>query len=143
MSTVLFVCKANRGRSVMSQALFERAAEGRHHAISAGSEAVPEGGPHPEVVEAMNEIGVDVAEQRPQRLTTELAAQADAVVTMGCGDACPVIPGRKQLRVDWDLPDPKNRPIQEVRATRDEIQRRVQRLVEGLDAATASIAAAS
>src|SRR3954449_629817 len=108
MATVLFVCKANRGRSVMSQALFERAAAGRHRAISAGSEAVPEGGPHPPVVEAMRELGLDVAAQRPQHLTTELAAQADAVVTMGCGDACPVIPGRKQLRLDWDLPTPKN-----------------------------------
>ena len=90
--TVLFVCKANRGRSVMSQALFERAAGGRHRAISAGSEAVPEDGPHPEVVEAMRELGIDVARRTPQRLTTELAAQADAVVTMGCGDACPVDP---------------------------------------------------
>jgi arsenate reductase (thioredoxin) len=133
MSTVLFVCKANRGRSVMSRALFEQAAAGRHEAISAGSEAEPHGGPHPEVVHAMREIGVDVAGQQPQRLTTELAAQADAVVTMGCGDACPVIPGKKQLRVDWDLPDPRDRPLEEVRATRDDIARRVQVLVAELD----------
>ena len=138
MATVLFVCKANRGRSVMSQALFERAAEGRHRAISAGSEATEEGGPHPEVVEAMRELGIDVAAQRPQRLSTELAAQADAVITMGCGDACPVIPGRKQLRADWDLADPKDRPLDEVRATRDDIQERVRNLVAELDrAATA------
>ena len=135
MATVLLVCKANRGRSVMSQALFERAAEGRHHAISAGSEAVPEGGPFPEVVEVMREIGIDVGSQQPRRLTTELAAQADAVVTMGCGDACPVIPGKKQLRVDWDLPDPKDRPLDEVRATRDDIQQRVQKLLADLDRA--------
>jgi protein-tyrosine-phosphatase len=134
MSTVLFVCKANRGRSVMSQALFERAAAGRHHAISAGSEAEPHAGPHAAVVQALRELGLDVADQRPQRLTTELAARADAVVTMGCGDACPIIPGKKQLRVDWDLPDPKDRPLEEVRATRDDILRRVERLVDELDA---------
>ena len=133
VATVLFVCKANRGRSVMSQALFERAAGGRHRAISAGSEAVPDGGPHPEVVEAMRELDVDVAAQQPQPLTTALAAQADAVVTMGCGDACPVIPGKQQLRLDWDLPDPKDRPITEVRETRDDIDRRVRELVAELD----------
>jgi len=138
VATVLFVCKANRGRSVMSQALFARAAAGRHRAISAGSEAVPGGGPHPEVVEAMREVGIDVAAQRPQRLTTELAAQADAVVTMGCGDACPVIPGRKQLRLDWDLPDPRDRPLEEVRATRDDIDRRVRELLTELDGAEAA-----
>ena len=138
MATVLFVCKANRGRSVMSQALFERAAAGRHWAISAGSEAVPEGGPHPGVVEAMRELGVDVAAQRPQRLTTELAAHADAVVTMGCGDACPVIPGKKQLRLDWDLPDPKDRPLDEVRVTRDDIDHRVRDLMAELDRTSAA-----
>jgi arsenate reductase len=95
---------------------------------------VPEGGPHPEVVEAMRELGVELGGQRPQRLTTELAAQADAVITMGCGDACPVIPGKKQLRDDWDLADPKDRPLEEVRATRDDIDRRVRALLAGLDA---------
>jgi arsenate reductase len=140
MFTVLFVCKANRGRSVMSQALFEQAAAGRHRAISAGSEAEPHGGPHPGVVEAMHEIGVDVAGQQPRRLTAELAARADAVVTMGCGDACPIIPGKKQLRVDWDLPDTRDRPIGEVRVTRDEITRRVQALAEELDATAAPAA---
>lgn len=138
MSTVLFVCKANRGRSVMSQALFEQAAAGRHHAISAGSEAEAHSGPHPEVVQAMRELGIDVAAQQPQRLTTELAARADAVVTMGCGDACPVIPGKKQLRLDWDLPDPKDRPLDEVRATRDEIAGRVRDLLVQLDRAPAA-----
>ena len=138
MCTVLFVCKANRGRSVMSQALFERAAAGRHQAISAGSEAVAQGGPHPEVVRVMRELGIDVAEQQPQRLTTALAAEADAVVTMGCGDACPVIPGHKQLRLDWDLPDPRDRPIDEVRSTRDDIAGRVQQLIAELDRASTS-----
>ena len=138
MAIALFVCKANRGRSVMSQALFERAAGGRHHAISAGSEATPGGGPHPEVVEAMRELGIDVASRQPQRLTAELAARADAVITMGCGDACPAIPGKKQLRDDWDLPDPKDRPLDEVRATRDDIEHRVRELVAELDRTAAA-----
>jgi arsenate reductase len=133
MATVLFVCKANRGRSVMSQALFECAAAGRHRAISAGSEAVAAGGPHAEVVEAMREIGIDVSAQQPQRLSSELAAHADAVITMGCGDACPVIPGKKQLRLDWDLPDPRDQPLEHVRVTRDEIARRVEALLDELD----------
>jgi protein-tyrosine-phosphatase len=134
MSTVLFVCKANRGRSVMSQALFERAARGRHQAMSAGSEADPSaGGPHPEVVKAMREVGIDIAAQRPQSLTAELAARADAVITMGCGDACPMVPGKKQLRVDWDLADPKDQALDQVRVTRDEIARRVEQLVATLD----------
>ena len=83
----------------------------------------------------MGELGIDVAAQAPQRLTTELAARADAVITMGCGDACPHVPGKKQLREDWDLPDPKERPLDEVRATRDDIDRRVRALVAELDAA--------
>src|SRR4051794_1230196 len=120
----------------MSQALFERAAGGRHHAISAGSEAEPHTRPHPGGGEAKGEVGIDVPAPRPPRITPQLAAQADAVVTMGCGDACPVIEGKQQLRVDWDLPDPKDRPIEEVRAARDDIMRRVQALVERLDDAT-------
>jgi protein-tyrosine-phosphatase len=83
----------------------------------------------------MRELGIDVAAQQAQRLTTELAAQADAVVTMGCGDACPVIPGKKQLRVDWDLQDPKDRPLDEVRPIREDIAARVERLVAELDRA--------
>jgi protein-tyrosine-phosphatase len=133
MSTVLFVCKANQGRSVMSQALLERAASGRHHAISAGSEAVPGTAPHDVVIQAMREIGVDVSGHTAQPLTFDLAAQADAVITMGCGDACPVIPGKKQLRVDWDLTDPKNATLDEVRVIRDDIHRRLGQLVEDLD----------
>ena len=135
MATVLFVCKANRGRSVMSQALFEQAAGGRHRAISAGSEAVPEGGPHPEVVEAMRELSIDVAAQKPQLLTMELAEEADSVITMGCVDDCPAIQGKKQLRADWDLADPKDRPLEDVRATRDDIDQRVRALIAELDAA--------
>ena len=94
MATALFVCLHNAGRSQMSAALFERAAEGRHQALSAGSIADPNGRVHPQVVEVMRELGVDLSERRPQRLTQQLAEQADIVVTMGCGDACPYIPGK-------------------------------------------------
>jgi arsenate reductase (thioredoxin) len=130
MSTVLFVCLHNAGRSQMSRALFDQAAEGHHHALSAGSVADPDGHVHPEVVKVMREVGVDLADVRPVRLTRELAHQADVVVTMGCGEACPYIPGKRY--VDWDLPDPKGRPIEEVRATRDEIARRVAALLQEL-----------
>jgi protein-tyrosine-phosphatase len=129
MATALFVCLHNAGRSQMSQALFERAAEGRHAALSAGT--TPGERVHPEVVEVMRELGIDLADRVPQALTVELAQRADVVVTMGCGDACPYIPGKRY--VDWDLADPKGRPIEEVRATRDEIQRRVSGLVAELD----------
>jgi arsenate reductase len=131
MATVLFVCLHNAGRSQMSAALFEQAAQGRHHAVSAGSEADPAGHVHPPVVEAMRELGIDLADRHPQRLSTELAQQADVVVTMGCGDACPFIAGTRYI--DWELPDPKGRPLDEVRATRDDIARRVQQLVDELD----------
>ena len=132
MATALFVCLHNAGRSQMSAALFERAAGGRHRAVSAGSETDPAGRVHPQVVEVMRELGVDLADRRPQRLTPELAQAADVVVTMGCGDACPYIPGKRY--VDWDLPDPKDRPVDEVRATRDDIAQRVAALVRELDA---------
>jgi len=130
MATALFVCLHNAGRSQMSQALFERAAGGRHRALSAGT--TPADRVHPEVVEVMREIGIDVTDREPKLLTRELAEQADVVVTMGCGDECPYIPGRRYL--DWDLEDPKGRPLDEVRATRDDIDRRVRELVEELDA---------
>jgi arsenate reductase len=128
MATVLFVCLHNAGRSQVSQALFQRASGDRHTAISAGT--TPAEHVHPEVVEVMRELDIDLAERKPQLLTRELAEQADVVVTMGCGDACPYIPGKQY--VDWDLPDPKGRPIAEVRATRDEISRRVAALLETL-----------
>ena len=133
MATALFVCLHNAGRSQMSAALFERAAAGRHRALSAGT--TPAERVHPEVVEVMRELGVDLAERIPQLLTRELAEQADVVVTMGCGDACPYIPGKRY--VDWQLPDPKGRPLDEVRATRDEIARRVEALTAELDGAGA------
>lgn len=133
MSHVLFVCLHNAGRSQMSRALFDVAAAGRHTSSSAGSIADPDGHVHPEVVEVMRELDIDLAGIRPQRLTTELAEQADVVVTMGCGDACPFIPGVRYL--DWELPDPKGQATDAVRATRDEIARRVRELVAELDAA--------
>jgi arsenate reductase len=126
---VLFVCLHNAGRSQMSAALFERAAAGRHHAESAGT--TPGEQVHPEVVEAMNEVGIDLSGKTPQLLTTELAESADVVVTMGCGDACPYIPGKRYI--DWNLPDPNGRPIADVRRLRDDIDRRVVELVHELD----------
>jgi arsenate reductase (thioredoxin) len=129
MAHVLFVCLHNAGRSQMSEALFARAADGRHEARSAGTR--PAERVHPEVVEAMGELGVEVGDRRPRPLTRELAEWADVVVTMGCGDECPYIPGRRYL--DWDLPDPQGRPRGEVGATRDDIEARVRGLVDELD----------
>lgn len=129
MATALFVCLHNAGRSQMSKALFDRAAEGRHSGLSAGT--TPGDRVHPEVVDVMNELGIDLSGLTPQLLTTELAEQADVVVTMGCGDSCPYIPGKRY--VDWDLTDPKDKPIDQVRAIRDDIDRRVRALVEELD----------
>lgn len=131
MANALFVCLHNAGRSQMSQALFERAAEGRHAARSAGT--TPGERVHPEVVAVMRELGIDLADSAPRALSEEDARWADVVVTMGCGDECPYIPGRRYL--DWDLADPKGRPPTEVRATRDEIARRVESLVRELDEA--------
>ena len=113
----------------MSQALFERAASGRHEARSAGT--TPADGVHPNVVSAMREVGADLSDRVPVLLTPELGQWADVVVTMGCGDACPVIPGRRYI--DWELRDPKDLPIDEVRAIRDDIGRRVAQLIDSLD----------
>ena len=129
MATALFVCVHNAGRSQLSAALFERAAGGRHRALSAGT--APAERIHPEVLAVMREVGVDLDGRVPRLLTDELAEAADVVVTMGCGDACPYIPGKRYL--DWELPDPKGKPIAEVRALRDEIARRVEALVAELD----------
>jgi len=131
MARALFVCLHNAGRSQMSEALFSRAAEGRHEARSAGT--TPGDRVHPEVVEAMAELGIDLSGRRPHKLGQADAEWADVVVTMGCGDECPYIPGKRYL--DWDLPDPKGQPLEAVRATRDEIERRVRALVAELDAA--------
>jgi arsenate reductase (thioredoxin) len=130
---VLFVCLHNAGRSQISAALFERAANGRHTTESAGT--TPGERVQPEVVEVMQEIGIDLSTKKPQKLTTELAGRADVVVTMGCGDACPYIPGKRYI--DWDLPDPKGRPINDVRELRDEIDRRLTELAAQLDSRAA------
>jgi arsenate reductase len=129
VARALFVCLHNAGRSQMSEALFSAAAAGRHEARSAGT--TPGERVHPEVVEAMGELGMDLSGRAPHGLETEDAEWADVVVTMGCGDECPYIPGKRYL--DWDLPDPKGRPLDEVRETRDEIKRRVEALVAELD----------
>ena len=125
---VLFVCLHNAGRSQMSQALFTRVAGGRHEARSAGTS--PAKRVHPSVVEAMNEIDIDLSGKVPTLLTTELAQWADVVVTMGCGDACPIIPGKRYI--DWDLPDPKDLPIEKVRELRNDIEIRTTDLASKL-----------
>ena len=129
MAHALFVCLHNAGRSQMSQALFERAAAGRHTAASAGTQ--PGERVHPQVVEAMRELDIDLADRTPQALTRELAEEADVVVTMGCGDECPYIPGKRYI--DWDLADPAGLPINQVRAIRDDIARRVDELARELE----------
>jgi arsenate reductase len=126
---VLFVCLHNAGRSQMSQSLFERAAKGRHTGASAGT--TPAERVHAEVVEVMRELGIDLAGRSPERLTLEAAQEADVVVTMGCGDECPYVPGKRYI--DWDLRDPKGLPLEEVRAIRDEIAGRVEQLIAELD----------
>ena len=134
MANALFVCLHNAGRSQMSQALFERAAAGRHGARSAGT--TPGERVHPEVAGAMRELGIEIGDRKPRLLTSEDAEWADVVVTMGCGDKCPYVPGRRYL--DWDLPDPKGQSLDAVRATRDEIARRVEQLLAELDQAPAA-----
>jgi arsenate reductase (thioredoxin) len=129
MATVLFVCRQNAGRSQMSAALFEQTGGQHHPALSAGT--TPAERVHPEVVQVMRELGIDLAGRKPQLLTRALAEQADVVVTMGCGDACPYIPGKRYI--DWELPDPAGRPLDEVRATRDEIAGRVEALIRQLN----------
>lgn len=125
---VLFVCVHNAGRSQMAAALLERYARGRVRVRSAGTE--PADRIHPLVREAMAELGLDLSREFPKPLTGEAVEAADVVVTMGCGDACPVFPGVRYL--DWDLPDPAGKPLEEVRAIRDEIDRRVRGLLAEL-----------
>jgi arsenate reductase len=126
MTTVLFACVHNAGRSQMAAALFNLEADpAKARAISAGTQPGPH--VHPEVLAAMRELGVDLSAVQPQRLTDELAHQAQVLITMGCGDACPVVPGA--LRDDWPLEDPKGKPVERVREIRAEIQERVRALV--------------
>ena len=118
---MLFVCVQNAGRSQMAQALYERRGGEGRSAGSAPAERV-----HPEVAEAMREVGLEVGDRKPKGLAREDVEWAELVVTMGCGDACPVLPGKRYL--DWELPDPAGAPLDEVRAVRDEIERRVAEL---------------
>ncbi len=129
MARVLFVCLHNAGRSQMSAALFEREAGGRHQAESAGT--TPGDRVHPEVVHVMRELAIDLSGRVPQLLTRDAAERADVVVTMGCGDECPYIPGKRYL--DWELEDPKGQRIDAVRSTRDTIADQVRALVGQLD----------
>ena len=124
---ILFACVHNAGRSQMAAAWFARLADPRRAgALSAGTE--PAAAVHPIVVEAMHEVGIDLAVARPQRLTPELARGVALLVSMGCGERCPVVPGAEVE--DWPIDDPKSRPLAEVRAIRDEIRRRVAALVD-------------
>jgi len=125
---VLFVCTHNAGRSQMAAALLDREAAGKVRVTSAGSQ--PAAQLNPAVVQAMAEIGLDISREIPKRLTTDQVQAADVVITMGCGDACPVYPGKRY--VDWDLPDPAGLGLDAVRPIRDEIQRRVRALVAKL-----------
>ena len=125
MARVLFVCRQNAGRSQMSQALFERAAGGRHESRSAGT--APADHVHPEVAEVMRDLGIDLSGCVPQRLSDDLAQWADVVVTMGCGDECPFIPGKRYI--DWELEDPAGQELEAVREIRDDIDRRVHALL--------------
>jgi arsenate reductase len=129
MSNVLFVCIQNAGRSQIAQALFKREAGGRHQARSAGSR--PAAHVHPEVAEVMGELGLDVAGKVPHKLDQANVEWADVVVTMGCGDECPYVPGKRYI--DWELTDPAGQPLEVVRGVRDEIGRRVAVLVAELD----------
>jgi arsenate reductase (thioredoxin) len=125
---VLFVCVHNAGRSQMAAALLDHRAGGRVRVRSAGT--APAEALNPSVVAAMAEVGLDVTEEFPIRLTDAMARDADVVILMGCGDACPVYPGKRYL--DWALPDPAGKSVEEVRPIRDEIDRRVRQLVEEL-----------
>jgi protein-tyrosine-phosphatase len=125
---VLFVCVHNAGRSQMAAALLDRHAAGRVRVRSAGS--APADTLNPAVVEAMHEVGIDLARESPKKLTDEAVVEADVVITMGCGDECPFFPGKRYL--DWELTDPAGKPVEEVRPIRDEIDRRVQALLAEL-----------
>ncbi|MBI4563205.1 MAG: arsenate reductase ArsC [Planctomycetes bacterium] len=126
VKTVLFACVHNAGRSQMAAAFFNSMADpARARALSAGTR--PADQVHPEVVEVMKEVGLDLSAARPRRLTLDLASQAQALITMGCGEDCPVVPGA--AREDWALDDPKGRSLDEIRRLRDEIRQRVQGLV--------------
>ena len=126
---VLFVCVANSGRSLMAERLFRRAADGRHEARSAGSE--PRDAPHPQVVEALKEIGIDARDHVPRKVDQEALEWADLAVSTCSEEVCPVTPGVR--RISWVFEDPGNLPLEQVRPIRDEIDRSVRQLVAELD----------
>jgi len=127
MSQVIFACVHNAGRSQMAAAFFNHLSDpGKARAVSAGTEPGPR--VHPEVLAAMKEVGIDLSNARPQLLTAELAAGAGHLVTMGCGDKCPMVPGLKVS--DWPLEDPKGKPMERVREIRDDVQRRVRDFID-------------
>lgn len=130
MTNVLFACVANSGRSVMAERLFRKASSGRHEARSAGSD--PGGAPHPQVVEVLRELGIDASDHVPRKLDAEALEWADLAVSTCSEEVCPVTPGVR--RISWELPDPKNLPLEQVRPIRDEIKHRVDQLVADLDA---------
>ena len=125
---ILFVCVHNAGRSQMAAGLLERIADGRIQVLSAGSEPADE--LNPAVVEAMDEIGIDISAERPKKLQNEMVRESDVVITMGCGDACPIYPGKQYQ--DWDLEDPAGKDLETVRRIRDEIRGRVEALLASL-----------
>jgi arsenate reductase (thioredoxin) len=127
---VLFVCVHNAGRSQMAAGLLERKAGGRVRVISAGSE--PANSLNPAVVEAMEELGIDIAAERPKKLDEGMVRESDVVITMGCGDACPIYPGKRYE--DWDLEDPAGKDLETVRTIRDEISKRIDALIGSLAA---------
>jgi arsenate reductase len=130
MPTVIFACVHNAGRSQMAAAFFNQLADpSKARAISAGTE--PGDRVHPEVLAVMQEVGIDLSNAKPQKLTEELAKDAQLLVTMGCGDKCPYVPGLR--RDDWPLRDPKGLPLIEVRAIRDEVRGRVEALLRDED----------
>ena len=128
MERVIFACVHNAGRSQMAAALLTKYGEGRVEVLSAGS--APADSLNPAVIEAMREVGIDLTSERPKLLTTEAVEASDVVVTMGCGDACPIFPGKRYL--DWELDDPAGKSVEDVRPVRDEIERRVRGLLDDL-----------
>jgi arsenate reductase (thioredoxin) len=134
MTHVLFVCVANSGRSLMAERLFRETAGGRHESRSAGSD--PGSAPHPQVVEALQELGIDASDHVPRKLDAEALEWADVAVSTCSEEVCPVTPGVR--RISWELPDPKHLPLDEVRPIRDEIGKRVGELVEELDKAAST-----
>lgn len=137
--TVLFLCVHNAGRSQMAAGWLQHLAGDRVTVLSGGSTPVEQ--VNPAAVEVMREVGIDIADSYPKPWTDETLGGADVIVTMGCGDACPVIPGKRYL--DWELTDPAGKPVEQVRVIRDEIEQRVRRLIEDLDVDAAAVPAPS